>query len=62
MCDFLDLFIKQQGSNWFMPRCTHPHLVGVHITATLKSFNLAQTMWTVEKHGSSPGDGEAVYW
>lgn len=61
MFDFLDLSIKQQGSNWFMPRCIHLCLVDVHITATLKSFNLAQNMWAEEEHGSSPGDGGAVY-
>lgn len=49
MFDFLDLSIKQQGGN-------------IHVTVAVKSFHLAQHMWAGENHGTSPGDGEAVYW
>lgn len=37
------------------------HLGGLHINATLKSFIAAQAMWTVERRGRSPGEGDAVH-
>lgn len=51
--DFFDLPVKQQDET----------LVDAEMytsTLTLKSFIWAQAVWAVERHGGSPGDGEAV--